>query len=368
MLQLKIIDLKLMIKVNNNKMKKTIVIICVVALGVFVLGFLYYTLSAKQDEKRAQEISEKARIAWENRPVWKKKIVTEQDLKIGLITDTQVHPNRVDKSNKVPGAPRYLDEKYLAPLNKFVAQMELFQPQMIMHLGDVIEGTNDPDHVGIQGVELVRDEMAKVGVPIHWAIGNHELRSMTKEQFKETLSLDALDKVLDVGDYRFIFLDANYYPDGTPVTVGGKRFIPGYLHPTTLAWLEEQVQTDKLVFIFIHHGAYEHDLPGDEGKMKQPMKNSADVREVLRKYNIDGYFNGHMEARYYEQDGTTHFYSLPGTKKSKTYPQSYYELTLTDGQPDLTMYYTDPNSGASRVIDFESDENPQQVIDKNDDN
>lgn len=343
-------------------MKKIIIIICGVALGIFILGFLYFSSMTKKAEQDVAAYTQAAIVAWETRPIWKKKIQTNQDLKLGIITDTHVHPTRINRNDRSQDAPRQLKEKDVLPIKNFVAQMEIFQPDAIMHLGDVIEGTGDEDHVGITGIKLVRDEIAKVGVPIHWAIGNHDLRSVTKEQFQETLSLDGVEQVFDIGDYRFIFLDANYDHHDIPRTPTGDRYIRGHITPHSIEWLREQLATDKRVFVFLHHGVFLADTPGDlkedsqESKMKQSIDNADDIRELLREYRADALFNGHMEARRYEEDGLMHYYSLTGTKKSSLYPQSYYELTITDGQPDLTMYYTDPVTDEHNVIDFEGDQ------------
>ncbi len=148
-------------------MKKIIIIICGIALGIFILGFLYFSSTTKKAEREVMEYTEAALAAWEARPVWKKKIQTTQDLKLGIITDTHVHPTRINRNDRSQDAPRQLKEKDVLPIKNFVAQMEIFQPDAIMHLGDVIEGTGDEDHVGITGIKLVRDEIAKVGVPIH---------------------------------------------------------------------------------------------------------------------------------------------------------------------------------------------------------
>lgn len=342
-------------------MKKIVITICGIALGILVLGFLYFMTITIKAEREIVKHTEAAVAAWEARPIWKKKIQTTQDLKLGIITDTHVHPTRIDRNDRSDGALRQLKEKDATPIKNFVVQMGAFGPDAIMHLGDVIEGTNDDDHVGLMGIELVRDEIAKVGVPIHWAIGNHDLRSVTKEQFQTVLSLEGVEQVFDIGDYRFIFLDANYDQNDKSRTPLDHRYIRGHIAPHSLQWLREQLTTDKRVFVFLHHGVFLEDSPGDlkedsdVPKMKQSIDNAHAIRDLLTEYRADSLFNGHMEARRYEEDGFMHYYSLTGTKKSTLYPQSYYELTITDGQPDLTMYYTDPVTGAHNVIDFEGD-------------
>jgi alkaline phosphatase len=302
-------------------------------------------------------------IEYNNLPIWEKKINTEQDIKIGIITDTHVHPNRIDRQDKRDESPRYLNEKNIKPIVNFVEQMKKFQPEFIVHLGDVIEGTNDEDFVGIKGIKLVKAEIDKASIPIHWVIGNHDLRSLTKEQFKEALELESLNQTFDVGDYRFVILDANYDEKNQPRSPGANTFIPGNIPPEIMEWFEIQVQTDKKVFVFIHQGVFTHPTQGDKHRTKRSILNAKEFDDILNKYHVSGVFNGHIEARHFEKTGDTFLYSLTGTKKSKKYPDSYYELTITNGIPDLKMFYTTEDTG-DEIIEIDFMEGPESELSK----
>ncbi len=349
------------VKLVKNNMKKYIIIVSVF-VAIFVVGLIFYKTNETNDNRRTQNNFAEAKRIYDAIPIWHKKLQTQQDIKIGVITDTHVHPNRIDKTNKVDDAPRYLNEKYIKVLDKFVSQMTEFQPEFIVHLGDVIEGTNDEDFVGIQGLELVEKEIKKTDVPLYWVIGNHDLRSVTREQFKETLNLDSINQSFDVGDYRFIILDANYNADNLPRSPEGNSYIRGNMPPQEIEWFKKQLETNKRVFVFMHHGVFQSNTPGDlkddsdEFKMKQSIKNADELQDIFEEYRVDGLFNGHMEARRHEKVNRTDIYSLTGTKKSELYPQSYYELTVTDGQPNLTMFYTPIDSIEIKRVDFESGE------------
>ncbi|MDD3498516.1 MAG: metallophosphoesterase [Candidatus Moranbacteria bacterium] len=285
------------------------------------------------------------------KPEWERKIITGQVLKIGLITDTHIHPNRIDRNNKADDAPRILNEKDVDVFNKFNRQMEKFEPEILIHLGDIIEGTNDEDFVGIMGLELAMEEMKKIGLPVYALIGNHELRSVTKDQFKEVMQADDLNYIVDKGDYRLIFLDANYDAEGNDI-IPGKHYLQGHLPENILIWLEESLKTDKRVFVFMHQAAFDRDMPGEEGRMKLSIDNAEVLRGVLEKYNAEAIFSGHIEVKFYEEKDGVRYYSLPGTKKSKLYLQSYYEITIDGAEPDVAMFYTEKESGEEKIIDF----------------
>ncbi len=363
---------------------KKIIFLCVIGATILYGGFfMYYVSQAQKFDVRTEMYRSEAKRIFEAIPTWHKKIKTEQIIKIGIITDTHVHPNRINRYNKSIDAPRYIGAKDNAPIIQFAKQMSTqFYPDFVVHTGDIIEGTKETVEVGMQGLQLVQKELNKINVPVYWTVGNHDLRSVTKDQFRDALGVNALDQVFDEGDYRFIILDANYDEVDVPFVPKGHEIIPGKLSEKTLTWLKEQLATEKRVFIFIHQGTFLHDLAGDaetpeeeiaedaSGKeyeeertidnveyyMKKSIINAQELNDILKEYRVDGIFNGHMEARAYEVVDRTAHYSLTGTEKSETYPESYYELTINEGVPNMTMYYSSPIDYKQHKVDFESGE------------
>jgi Icc-related predicted phosphoesterase len=286
------------------------------------------------------------------RPAWERKIPTTQVMRVGLITDTHVHASRINKEDKSPEGKRVLKIKHRKPLEQFNGQMDEFDPEVIVMLGDVIEGTNEKDYVGMWGLKLVKDKISREGVPIIWLVGNHDLRSVTKDQFKETLGIDYLNKSFDFGDYRFIVVDASYNAEGFSHSPTDNKFIPGNLPKENLEWLESELQTDKHVFIFMHQGPFDRKLPGEKGG-KRSIANATELRALLEKYHVSAIFNGHIEVRHHEEVGGVEYFSLTGTKKSFTYPDSFYELTIDAGEPSVTMFYSDGEEGDNyQSVDF----------------
>jgi 3',5'-cyclic AMP phosphodiesterase CpdA len=338
-------------------MKKSIRIIILITVIVLLGGHIFYFLVIKSNEKDANKYLTEAKQMYDAIPVWHKKIQTTQDIKVGIITDTHVRPTRIDRSDERDDAPRELKEKDIEPLQRFVQTMSVFQPAFIVHGGDVIEGTGDDWYVGSKGVNLVREELEKSNVSVYWLVGNHDLRALTKDEYGDILGIPSLEYVFDQGDYRFIALDANFNYENEPRSPDGGAYIRGKLPQEKIEWLIEQLKTDKRVFVFMHHGAFADDSAGDEGKKKQSIINASELRAVFEEYRVDGFFNGHMEARRYEKSRYTHYYSLTGTEKSILYPQSYYALTITDGTPDVRMYYLPDETQEVREVDFESGEN-----------
>lgn len=321
---------------------------------VLFFGFAWvaYLNISDEDKKKNIIVQEVVEI----KPVWEKKIKTQEDLRVGIITDTHIRPTRFNKKDKSPSALRYIKEDYLEDFINFNEQMNIFYPNAIVHLGDIVEGTDDPDYVSLSGIDLVKNELLKNNVPIYWLIGNHELRSITKEQFKTALGLENFDYFKDIGDYRFIFLDGNFNPSNANVDFVGQDYIPGFVHPKTLMWLEELLKTEKRVFVFMHQAVVGMDFFSNEEIYKNAIANWREVMNLFEKYNVEAFFNGHIENKYYKEINGVKYYSLPGTKKSLEYPRSFYELLIEKGVPKMTMYYLDSETKQYKVINFETGE------------
>jgi len=291
------------------------------------------------------------------KPIWERKVESGEVTKIGIMTDNHIRPTRINKNDERVNAPRFIKSEYLETFINFNRQMSSFGPDFIVHLGDSIEGTDDPDYVGLSGIKLVEKELLKNKVPVYWVLGNHELRSITKNQFREALKIEDLDYIIDRGDYRFVFLDGNYDPENAAGDFAGDSYIPGFLHPRTLAWLEEQLKTDKRVFVFMHQSVLSQEYLNNNQIAKNPVLNGREMMDLFEKYNVEAFFNGHIESRYYEEVEGVKYYSLPGTKKSPDYIGSYYELMIKNNQSDLTMFYRDSMTGRKKVINFKTGEN-----------
>ena len=350
------------------------------ALFTFASGLLFYSYRTNTFNERTSENVHEAQRVLAAIPIWHKKIKTEQMVKVGFITDTHVHPLRLYKS-KNPNTPRYLEYKYRKSLQGFVAQMHDFQPDIVIHGGDVIDGTNEENHVGIQGLALVKKELDKITTSLHWVLGNHDLRAVTKEQFLQTLGQEKLNYSYDIGDYRFVFLDGNKdvtleelladelvdaqveeIEDIEDVSeevetleeTDGDHNMDGSIPQDEIVWLKEQLATDKRVFVFCHYPLFTRTITSADGDPKKSVPNASAMQAIFDEYRVDGVFAGHVEAQMYFQEKLTHYYVMTGTKKSETYPESYYELTITAGKPDTRMFYTSPLDLKQYAMDFET--------------
>lgn len=319
-----------------------------------IIPIVFGGCSTVSEESREQRNVEQVRQV-KKLPIWEKKVVSTEKLKMGIITDTQVHPSRKDKSIKGADVQRYLKPRYGDAIDAFVAEMKIFQPDVIVVPGDIIEGTNDEDFVGVDGLRLVQEKIEVLGVPVIWVIGNHEVRSVTKQQYKEALDIDYLNGSFEFGDYKIIVVDGNFHPDDSDVVPGSNRYIRGHVAQSGIDFLTNELQTDKQTIVFIHQPPFigEDILDRSPGGL---LDNGDVIQNILGKYNTMVALGGHIEYKRHIEKDDVGYYALPGTIKSKAFPGAYYTAIFEGGESNITMYYIDSNTGKYKDIDFEDTE------------
>lgn len=317
-------------------MKIFFAIILTVLLGVAV----HYSASVYSFSQKYSDVSHTFSWGFPHAeiveiPAWERKVsLAGQTLKIGLITDTHLDSKLRLDANGERTQERYMPELYTNQLRQFVSVMQEFEPAFIAHLGDVIEGTNMEKDIGIFELGLVRDEIEKAGFPVYWAIGNHDLRSVARRNFREELKQDDINQMVDQGPYRFIFLDANFRDDGTPINPLAGDFVPGYVPKETVSWLEQVLDTDKRVYVFAHHSFVPEPMT-----LKKPVVNHEQMRTLFARYNVEAVFDGHIEKRFHAEIDDVGYYMFPGTKKAALFPGAFYAMTLNEGKPLIQMYF-----------------------------
>ncbi len=306
-----------------------------------VFGLLvHYSISKSTFERDYDEGSHTFSWAFpfpviEEIPLWERKVsLAGEQLKVGLITDTHLDSKLRLDANGIRTDERYMPDVYLDQLRQFVTAMQEFQPSFIAHLGDVIEGSGVDKDIGVIELGMVRDEIAQAGIPIHWVIGNHDLRSVARRHFREELAQSDINQVIDQGPYRFIIFDTNYRKDGTSINPLSGDHVPGYVPKETVSWLEQVLNTDKHVYIFAHHSFVPEPMT-----LKKPVVNHVQMRELFTKYRVQAVFGGHIEKRFYADLDGVEYFVFPGTKKAELFPGAYYAMILHEGKPAIQMYY-----------------------------
>ncbi len=318
--------------------KYMVIIIISMLLGAGVLALVSYKwYFDKYDKPEFERFGKYPLPIKKEIPLWEKKLpLKNQNIKFGLITDTHVMSKRLKRFG--PETEVYMPDKYKKVFLNFQNEMKTFNPEFIVHLGDIIDGTGASVAKGSAELSLVKQELDKINKPVYWVAGNHDLRAVARRQFEKSLEIKYTNKSIDNGPFRFVILDASYNKKGgVPQNPVAKDYVPGFVPKETLTWLEKQLQTDKHVYIFMHQS-----LIPQKYTSKPSVSNSKEVRQLLSKYHVEAVFNGHIEKRFFGEVDGVKYYSLVGSKKSPRYPGTYYDVTIIEGKPQLEMFYIDP--------------------------
>ncbi|MCW0233896.1 MAG: phosphodiesterase [Ferrovibrio sp.] len=147
--------------------------------------------------------------------------------------------------------------------------------------------TGDLTHWGApEAYAALRDELARLPLPVHLLLGNHDSRPNFLQAFPQA-PLDEngfVQRVLDTPAGRCIFLDSNE-PDVSW----------GVLCDRRLAWLDAELkaETDRPVFLFCHHPPFPVGIRKmDTIGLREPEKFAAVVRPHAAR--IRHFFFGHL--------------------------------------------------------------------------
>lgn len=188
-------------------------------------------------------------------------------------------------------------------LETFLKTMQFQDFDMVVITGDLVHEGKSKDYQAFQ--QLINQYIPK-SIPIYFALGNHDRR---KSFYKGMKNLETprnqeipreewqYDYVIDVKDYRFIFID-NFDPETRVALISDNQG----------DWLKLQLERaeQKKALLFMHHPldvliqkGLPHTLVGD------------DTRDVLQDDKLLGIFAGHVHMNRSTMIGKTPQWTAP---------------------------------------------------------
>ena len=222
-------------------------------------------------------------------------------LKIGFTTDWE-YGSRTRLNHKLTNKAPELLQEVVRHFN------EESKPDIIVGGGDYIEGSNVREATALRQLQDIVAIFQTVQAPVLYTVGNHDMRSLTKDQVKEILGIEEAHSFRDIGDWRIVVLDTNFNFDETDRAK--KNYVTGYVSKAELQWLDRVLATDRPTVIFSHHSIYfTQDDGGDGTHLTNNIMNSAEVRAVLESHpNVLAAFAGHTpRAQHAEYNGIHYF-------------------------------------------------------------
>lgn len=285
-------------------------------------------------------------LSWVCFSFWEKKspISVEEsqslpEIKISFLTDLHI------KSNKIGGnrANRQIKKEFLDTIKHFKEKsLDYFNPDAIVINGDVIEGTNRDAVVGRGELEQAKKFLADFSTSEYWVVGNHDLRAVTKKDWKESLGINYLFRAFDLKGYRLIVLDSNFDnpEEGEKDIEPGKYFTRGRLSQLELKWLKvELAKNNKPTLIFIHHPPL---VSSDIKTSSQLLYNGREFQNIVSKNgNVLAVFSGHIEELHHKIKDGIHYFIIPGTTKDQNFQKTFSEITVNNTDVQVKIEYTD---------------------------
>ena len=250
-------------------------------------------------------------------------------LRIGFLVDSHVRSEN--------GKGIALEDFYVDKFNYFVEKMNnVFGPNFLILGGDMLEGTRVPWAIGTKELSLLKGIADRTTIEKYWVVGNHDLRSISKKQWKSTLGINYTSKAFNVGNYRIIILDSNFTKEGGDVGPGND-YTRGNVSAREVQWLKGELEgTDKQILVFMHHPP----LRGIEAKIDLNLPyNAKELQELFSQYGVLAVFSGHIEDLYYQKIGGVNYFVSPGMVKYPKYLGAFSEITIKDKKIDIELNY-----------------------------
>jgi alkaline phosphatase len=258
-------------------------------------------------------------------------------VKFGVVTD--LHYANIDP---VKGGTRYYRDS-IPKLRGALAVFRAEEVDFVVELGDFKDQVSPPlkpeskqETATLEFLKKIDGELREVGVPTWRVLGNHDMDSISKEQFFATAPNPGAEpanpcRSFTNGGIRFIILDANHNPDGSDYCKGNYDWRKASVPPAQLAWLEAELKSaaKNPVIIFLHQ-PLDADLPAS-----QTVANAAEVRKLLEAYGkVLAVFTGHEHAGHYSFNNGIHYCTMRGMIEMP-YPETAF--SVIEILPNLTI-------------------------------
>jgi len=205
---------------------------------------------------------------------------------VGLLTDSHY-------ADRTYGN-RYCHDS-LVKLRACVSAFNDRQLELAIHLGDAVDGSADRDtEVGY--LEEIGGAYAAFRGQRHMVLGNHDLESLTKEEFLKHCGVPhaATHYSFDHKGFHWVVLDSNCHEDGSDLSRGDLPWDTTWIAPVQIAWLDRDLAAarDRPTVVCCHGNLDDRLWQG----VLDPhvVRNAAEVRAVLeRAGNVLMVISGH---------------------------------------------------------------------------
>ncbi len=188
-------------------------------------------------------------------------------------------------------------EEIAAELDRVVEQLQRFDPDLVVMLGDSIE--DETAQLDREHIEMVREHLS-FGPPLRMLGGNHDVINLSLETL-ESLFGHPLDDVVRMKNETLVFLNSVTHRLGNP---RGEISVDGFE-------LLRELDPDEPVTVFTHHPLHYRDVSDTVWWATRPEEafcgNKRAVNEVFEELSVRCVINGHLhDANHTVYKGVDH--------------------------------------------------------------
>jgi len=247
-----------------------------------------------------------------------------EPLKLGIFTDLHAHDanSPLDDFEMVGWETR---------LSACIGSMNAWPADLMIQLRDLVNGqfvlgADFIEAERIPGIlQEVEDVYARFDGPRYYVLGNHDVESLTKEEFRAGIGVDELTYAFDEGGFHFVVLDAQFRLDGSD---RGDDFwyMQGFIPPELAEWLREDLASSSVpTIVFVHQRL-------DAWRLEEPeIANQEEIRKILEADgDVAAVFQGHDHWGDYTEINGIHYVTFAALigRISEDKPDTWAYVTL----------------------------------------
>lgn len=252
--------------------------------------------------------------------------------RFGIVTDS--HYANVDPQNN-----RYYRES-AGKMTECIELMNRQKVDFLVELGDFKDQDNSPvEERTLSHLRAIEDVFRRFRGPRYHVLGNHDMDSISKEQFLENTTNTDINTgstyySFDSHGIHFVVLDANYLANGFDYDHGNFEWTDTYIPAVQLDWLRRDLAATSIpAIIFVHQLL--------DGRGDSYVNNAEDVREILQTSSkVLAVFAGHKHEGDYNNIAGIHYYTLRAMVDGSGLENNSYAIVevLTDNSIVVTGF------------------------------
>lgn len=260
------------------------------------------------------------------------------NLRFGMVADAHY----ADADTK--GVRHYRES--LPKMDECVAFMNDQKVEFLIELGDLKDqGIPAEEKNTLKNLETIETAFAKFAGPRYHVLGNHDMDSISKEQFAARVENTGIEKgahyySFDAKGVHFVVLDACTRADGSDYDHGNFNWKDANIPSEQRDWLTRDLAANaKPVIVFVHQLL--------DGETEHCIKNAAQIRQILQDdKKVLAVFHGHHHAGHYSLIEGVHYYTLKAMVEGSGAENNSY--TTVDVYDDHSIVVTGYRKAISR--------------------